>query len=331
MPLYSCDVCNFRSNLKSDYFRHLNTKKHKKNKAKQDENLKKNIKSPYNSLTNPHNCEGIPSQTLTIVREKKHTFLDHTDSEIYNCEKCGKEFSRKDNLKRHSEKYCGDSNPKNFKDLFLLMKEEHKQEKEDLKKQIEGLLTKVGNNISVGNKTNNTTINNTIVLNNYGQEDLSHITDALKTQLLKLPYGMIPKMIEHVHFNDQKPENKNIMLTNSRDNKLKIYKNNKWIYRDKNETLNTTAIQGVGDKAKAIKDIADKNNYNVKNILYVGNDINDYHAMQLCGHTACPADSHFKIKEISNFVLRAKGGDGIVRELLEDVFQLDFIQLLYLK
>ena len=238
MPLYSCDVCNFRSNLKSDYFRHLNTKKHKKNKAKQDENLKKNIKSPYNSLTNPHNCEGIPSQTLTIVREKKHTFLDHTDSEIYNCEKCGKEFSRKDNLKRHSEKYCGDSNPKNFKDLFLLMKEEHKQEKEDLKKQIEGLLTKVGNNISVGNKTNNTTINNTIVLNNYGQEDLSHITDALKTQLLKIPYGMIPKMIEHVHFNDQKPENKNIMLTNSRDNKLKIYKNNKWIYRDKNETLN---------------------------------------------------------------------------------------------
>ena len=172
------------------------------------------------------------------MREKKHTFLDHTDLEIYNCEKCGKEFSRKDNLKRHSEKYCGDSNPGNLKDLFLLMKEEHKQEKEELKKQIEGLLTKVGNNISVGNKTNNTTINNTIVLNNYGQEDLSHITDALKTQLLKIPYGMIPKMIEQVHFNDQKPENKNIMLTNSRDNKLKIYKNNKWIYRDKNETLN---------------------------------------------------------------------------------------------
>ena len=239
MPLYSCDVCNFRSKLKSDYSRHLNTKKHNKNKANQDENLKKNIKSPYKSLTNPHNCEGIPSQTLTIVREKKHTFLDHTDSEIYNCEKCGKEFSRKDNLKRHSEKYCGDpKNPGNLKDLFLLMNEEHKQEKEYLKKQIEGLLTKVGNNISVGNKTNNTTINNTIVLNNYGQEDLSHITDALKTQLLKIPYGMIPKMIEQVHFNDQKPENKNIMLTNSRDNKLKIYKNNKWIYRDKNETLN---------------------------------------------------------------------------------------------
>ncbi len=239
MPLYSCDVCSFRSNIKSHLSRHLNTKKHTKNKEKQDENIKKSIKPPYNSLTNPHNCEGIPSQTLTIVREKKYNLLDHTELEIYNCEKCGKEFSRKDNLKRHSEKYCGDpKNPKNFKDLFLLMKEEHKQEKEDLKKQIEGLLTKVGNNISVGNKTNNTTINNTIVLNNYGQEDLSHITDVLKTQLLKIPYGMIPKMIEQVHFNDQKPENKNIMLTNSRDNKLKIYKNNKWVYRDKNETLN---------------------------------------------------------------------------------------------
>ena len=58
MPLYSCDVCSFRSNIKSHLSRHLNTKKHKKNKEKQDDNLKKSIKPPYNSLTNPHNCEG---------------------------------------------------------------------------------------------------------------------------------------------------------------------------------------------------------------------------------------------------------------------------------
>ena len=66
-----------------------------------------------------------------------------------------------------------------------------------------------------------------IQLNNYGSEDLSHITNQLKTEMIKMPYGMISKMIEHVHFNDEVPENKNIMITNSRDNKLKIYKNNK--------------------------------------------------------------------------------------------------------
>ena len=104
-----------------------------------------------------------------------------------------------------------------------------KNEKKEFRKQIELLLTKVGN----------TTINNTqnIQLNSYGKEDLSHITDNLKTNLIKMPYGMIPKLIEEVHFNDQKPENKNIVLTNKNDNKIKIFTGSKWIYKNKNETI----------------------------------------------------------------------------------------------
>ena len=45
-------------------------------------------------------------------------------------------------------------------------------------------------------------------------------------------------MIEAVHFNDDMPENKNISMSNVRDNKVKIFSNNKWIYRDKDETIN---------------------------------------------------------------------------------------------
>ena len=124
-----------------------------------------------------------------------------------------------------------------FEQMFKIMQDEHAKEKEELKQRIDLLLDKVGN-ISVENKTYNTTINNTIVLNNFGQEDMSHISSVFKTQLLKIPYGMIPKIIEYIHFNDEKPENKNIILPNSRDNKLKIFKNNKWIYKDKTDTLN---------------------------------------------------------------------------------------------
>jgi len=89
------------------------------------------------------------------------------------------------------------------------------------------------------------------------------------------------------------------------------------------------AIQGVSDKVEAIKKLADENNYNLKNILYVGNDLNDYLVMQVCGYTACPIDSHPKIKEISENILTAKGGNGVVRELLEQVLNLDFIEILY--
>jgi 3-deoxy-D-manno-octulosonate 8-phosphate phosphatase (KDO 8-P phosphatase) len=95
--------------------------------------------------------------------------------------------------------------------------------------------------------------------------------------------------------------------------------------------LKIPVIQGELDKVKSIKELAFNNSYNLKNILYVGNDLNDYLAMKLCGYTVCPADSHSKIKDISNVTLRTNGGNGVVREILEDVLNLDFIKILYKK
>jgi len=93
--------------------------------------------------------------------------------------------------------------------------------------------------------------------------------------------------------------------------------------------LKVPVLQGVDDKVEAIKKLVNKCNYNLKNILYVGNDLNDYLVMQLCGYTLCPADSHPKIKEISDVILKTNGGNGVIRELLEDVIGLDFIKILY--
>ena len=93
--------------------------------------------------------------------------------------------------------------------------------------------------------------------------------------------------------------------------------------------LKIQAIQGVADKVSAIKELARENKFHLKNILYVGNDLNDYLVMKVCGYTACPIDSHLKIKEISEYILTTKGGNGVVRELLERVFNLDFIEILY--
>jgi 3-deoxy-D-manno-octulosonate 8-phosphate phosphatase (KDO 8-P phosphatase) len=92
--------------------------------------------------------------------------------------------------------------------------------------------------------------------------------------------------------------------------------------------LGILAIQDVPDKVKAIKELANNNRYNLKNILYVGNDLNDYYVMKLCGYSVCPADSHYKIKELSDITLKTKGGDGVVRDLLENVFSINFIKIL---
>ena len=93
--------------------------------------------------------------------------------------------------------------------------------------------------------------------------------------------------------------------------------------------LQIPVIQGVVDKSNSIKELADRENFNLDKVLYLGNDLNDYYAMKLCGFTACPSDSHSKIASVSDIVLRTAGGNGVVRELLEDVLGLNLLKILY--
>jgi hypothetical protein len=154
----------------------------------------------------------------------------------FNCDFCEKTFTIHANKRRHELHRCI-QNPgfvdkiidaKNSKIKSLqLTNERLEKEKKELYKQVSKLLDKVGD----------TNIQNNIILNNYGNEDLSHITDSVKTALLSIPYCAIPKMIEAIHFNDEKPENKNIMITNKKDNLVKVFQGDKWIYKNKNDTI----------------------------------------------------------------------------------------------
>ena len=93
--------------------------------------------------------------------------------------------------------------------------------------------------------------------------------------------------------------------------------------------LKIQALQGISNKVDALINLVETNNFHFENILYVGNDLNDYRVMQLCGYTACPADSHEKIKQLSTITLKTNGGDGVVRELLENVMGIDIIKIMY--
>jgi len=93
--------------------------------------------------------------------------------------------------------------------------------------------------------------------------------------------------------------------------------------------LNVPVMQGISNKVVAIHELVLQEGYDLKRIFYVGNDLNDYRVMQQCGYSACPSDCHPLIKEAAMVSLVTKGGNGVVRELLENVFQLDFINILY--
>ena len=81
--------------------------------------------------------------------------------------------------------------------------------------------------------------------------------------------------------------------------------------------LSIPCLQGIENKKDVLINYCKKNDINLKNIAYVGNDINDKEAMEIVGYSFCPVDAHGSIKEISNHILDTKGGNGVIRELLD--------------
>jgi len=56
-------------------------------------------------------------------------------------------------------------------------------------------------------------------------------------------------------------------------------------------------------------------------VLYMGDDIPDYHVMQLVGLPTCPQDSSPEIKGISKYISHKNGGKGAVRDVIEQVMR----------
>ena len=94
------------------------------------------------------------------------------------------------------------------------------------------------------------------------------------------------------------------------------------------EKLQIEALVSLQDKKTSLIKLVDKMEYDLKKIVYVGNDLNDYEAMLMCGLRVCPSDAHPQIQEIADVVLRTAGGYGVMRDILEQHFKLSLIKYL---
>ena len=58
-------------------------------------------------------------------------------------------------------------------------------------------------------------------------------------------------------------------------------------------------------------------------VMYMGDDIPDFEVMKIAGLPVCPADADSEIKQISIFISDKKGGEGCVRDIIEQVLRLN--------
>lgn len=78
---------------------------------------------------------------------------------------------------------------------------------------------------------------------------------------------------------------------------------------------------GIEQKLDTLKGFMAENSLKPENVLYLGDDIPDYHAMKYCGVAACPADAAEEIKAISHYISHYKGGEGCARDVIEQVLK----------
>ncbi|MBS1746169.1 MAG: HAD hydrolase family protein [Bacteroidetes bacterium] len=81
-------------------------------------------------------------------------------------------------------------------------------------------------------------------------------------------------------------------------------------------------LMKVQNKLEKLQSIISDNQFNREQVLFMGDDIPDYEAMQYCGLACCPADAVAEIKNISKYISPVKGGEGCVRDVIEKVMKL---------
>ncbi len=155
----------------------------------------------------------------------KHNKSFHSEMHInitekdrnFQCEKCNKKFTRKDNLKNHIENTCKNNKQNDNKDDKIILLENEiktlKESMEELKKSKSNNI--INNNTTNNNNSNNTTniINNNIYINKIGEENIHELNNYEIDEIFNTGISCVAKLIKHLNFNERLPNNHSFCAT----------------------------------------------------------------------------------------------------------------------
>lgn len=143
-----------------------------------------------------------------------------------SCQYCYKTFTRNHNKNLH-EPSCS----KNSTSMIVKHCKEKDKEIKNLKlklKKYENSIVASQSNNNITNIVNGNITNNTIIINNLGNEDVSHITKKQMIRVIKMNKECPVELVKLIHFNKDKPENHNIFKPNFKDKYVKYCENSIW-------------------------------------------------------------------------------------------------------
>ncbi len=87
--------------------------------------------------------------------------------------------------------------------------------------------------------------------------------------------------------------------------------------RQRAEDLGARCLQGVEDKVAAVEALLKEFDIGWDEVLFIGNDIQDISLIRRAGFSAAPQDAAPEARAEVDYVTKAKGGYGVVREVLQ--------------
>ena len=263
MITYTCDRCNYNTNFRGNFKRHLFKVNvcHPKTMNVPIETIRikygfdKIILSEHKVNTKRTQSEHKKNIKRTIIEKNEKNETNKTNkTNNLMCKHCGKHFKYATSKYRHVRKYC---NQKNIINIV-----------EDLKKQVKEL--KANNNSSITNNTvnnNNNTSNNTvndnsnninITINGFGKEDLSYITDKKWCFLLNKCWKSVKTFVKEIHFNPKHPDNQNVCITNRKLPFADLHIDGEWLIQDKKEVVNSVLTNAINTLDLKFEEILDQ-------------------------------------------------------------------------
>ena len=80
-------------------------------------------------------------------------------------------------------------------------------------------------------------------------------------------------------------------------------------------------ILGSKNKLEDVLELCNKYKIELKEIAYIGDDINDLEVIKNVGLSFAVKDAINSVKEHADFVLNSKGGEGALREVVEIILK----------
>src|SRR5438552_2564903 len=83
----------------------------------------------------------------------------------------------------------------------------------------------------------------------------------------------------------------------------------------------TEVHQGVRGKARVLEEIKSRRALSTAAILFIGDDLNDVPAFHVVGVRVAVADAALEVQALADWVTRAAGGRGAIREVIEAILR----------